>query len=397
MIKVFLVEDEVVIREGMKKIIPWSEYGYELSGEAGDGELAISLIRKIKPDVVITDIKMPFMDGLTLSKFIRKEFPDTKIVIMSGYDEFEYARQAIYLGVERYILKPIRKKDFIEVLEDIRTKFENENIQKNYYLKFKKEVERLSTLYDSYSKAMKVSATNYLNKEFELIDENSELKNIDVSALNSEFILNFLNNALPEEIDDFVKQYLQKLGERALKSKIFFKYNLLNIYFISVSFIQKLGFDKRELDEYLKIICSENMLNEEDAKNIIKNILKKSINLRQENTQSRYIYNALTFIENNYMNQELSLSSVALKVNVSANHFSALFSQEMKKTFIEYLTELRMKKAKELLSCTDKRSGEIAYEVGYKDPHYFSSLFKKLQGCTPKEYRNKRSKNYESK
>jgi len=143
MIKVFLVEDEVVIREGMKKIIPWSEYGYELSGEAGDGELAISLIRQIKPDVVITDIKMPFMDGLTLSKFIRKEFPDTKIVIMSGYDEFEYARQAIYLGVERYILKPIRKKDFIEVLEDIRTKFENENIQKNYYLKFKKEVDRL--------------------------------------------------------------------------------------------------------------------------------------------------------------------------------------------------------------------------------------------------------------
>ena len=78
--------------------------------------------------------------------------------------------------------------------------------------------------------------------------------------------------------------------------------------------------------------------------------------------------------------------------NVSANHFSAMFSQEMGQTFIEYLTQLRMTKAKELLCCTDKRSGEIALEVGYKDPHYFSFLFKKTQGCTPSEYRSRGEK-----
>ena len=97
---------------------------------------------------------------------------------------------------------------------------------------------------------------------------------------------------------------------------------------------------------------------------------------------------AVEFIDQNYMDEELSLNKAAHVANVSANHFSAMFSQKMGQTFIEYLTSLRMNRAKELLRCTDKRSGEIALEVGYKDSHYFSFLFKKTQGCTPSEYRN---------
>jgi len=97
---------------------------------------------------------------------------------------------------------------------------------------------------------------------------------------------------------------------------------------------------------------------------------------------------AVEFMEENYSDESLNLNKVACAANVSANHFSALFSQEMKQTFIEYLTALRMRKARELLRCTDKRSGEIALEVGYKDAHYFSFLFKKTQGCTPSGYRS---------
>ncbi len=99
---------------------------------------------------------------------------------------------------------------------------------------------------------------------------------------------------------------------------------------------------------------------------------------------------ALNFINENYMDADMSLNQAACAANVSANHFSALFSQEMNQTFIEYLTELRMKKAKELLRCTDMRSGQIALEIGYKDSHYFSFLFKKTQGCTPSDYRRQR-------
>ena len=92
MLKVFLVEDERVIREGLRDNIPWEQYGYRFIGEASDGEMALPMIRKLKPDVLITDIKMPFMDGLSLSEMVKEEFPRTKIIIISGYDDFEYAR-----------------------------------------------------------------------------------------------------------------------------------------------------------------------------------------------------------------------------------------------------------------------------------------------------------------
>ena len=88
MIKVFLIEDEIVIREALERMIPWKEYGFELVGKAKDGEIALPMIRKSKPDVLITDIKMPFMDGLTLSSIVKKEFPNIRIVIVSGYEPF---------------------------------------------------------------------------------------------------------------------------------------------------------------------------------------------------------------------------------------------------------------------------------------------------------------------
>ena len=98
MLKVFLVEDESIVREGLRDNIPWQQYGYEFVGEASDGEMALPLIQKTKPDVLLTDIKMPFMDGLSLSRLVHQEFPDMKIIIISGYDDFEYARGAILVG-----------------------------------------------------------------------------------------------------------------------------------------------------------------------------------------------------------------------------------------------------------------------------------------------------------
>ena len=136
MYKVFLIEDEIVIREALERMIPWNEYGFELVGKAKDGEIALPMIRKTKPDVLITDIKMPFMDGLTLARLAKKEIPGLKVVILSGYDDFNYAKQAIGIGVEDYLLKPITKNALIERLSEIRSRYEHEKTQKEYYEKF---------------------------------------------------------------------------------------------------------------------------------------------------------------------------------------------------------------------------------------------------------------------
>ena len=117
MLKVFLVEDEFVIREGIKNNIDWETHGYEFCGEAGDGELAYPMIQRLRPDIVITDIRMPFMDGLELARIVRKELPDTRIIILSGHNEFEYARKAITLGVNDYLLKPVSSRDILEAVD----------------------------------------------------------------------------------------------------------------------------------------------------------------------------------------------------------------------------------------------------------------------------------------
>lgn len=117
-----MVEDETVIREGLRDRIPWEQYGYRFVGEAADGEVALPLIRKTRPDVLITDIKMPFMDGLSLSRIVREEFPKTKILIISGYDDFEYAREAISIGVDQYILKPVTRMSLRKVLQELKEK-----------------------------------------------------------------------------------------------------------------------------------------------------------------------------------------------------------------------------------------------------------------------------------
>ncbi|MCQ2524771.1 MAG: response regulator, partial [Lachnospiraceae bacterium] len=117
--KVFLVEDEYIIREGIKNIINWEGNGYTFCGEAADGELALPLISKTQPDIVITDIKMPFMDGLELSRLIKQKYPNIEIIILSGYDEFDYAKQGISIGVAQYLLKPISGADLLKAVNEV--------------------------------------------------------------------------------------------------------------------------------------------------------------------------------------------------------------------------------------------------------------------------------------
>ena len=124
MIKVFLVEDEVIIRESVKNSIDWEKEGYEFAGEASDGELALPLILEEKPDIVITDIRMPFMDGLELSRIVKEKLPDTKIIILSGYDDFGYAKEAIKIGVTEYLLKPVSAAVLLEHLQEVADKIQ---------------------------------------------------------------------------------------------------------------------------------------------------------------------------------------------------------------------------------------------------------------------------------
>ena len=141
MLKVFLVEDEVVMRNGIKNNIPWEQEGFEFAGEASDGELAYPLIKKEKPDILITDIRMPFMDGLELSRLVKKELPQIKIIILSGYNEFDYAKTAINIGVTDYLLKPISSAKLLEAVKKVADMIEKEQDNARLIKRYEKEME----------------------------------------------------------------------------------------------------------------------------------------------------------------------------------------------------------------------------------------------------------------
>ena len=141
MIKVFLVEDEYVVREGIKTKVPWEANGYEFCGEAPDGELALSLIDKAHPDILITDIKMPFMDGLELSKLVRNKYPEMEIVFLTGHAEFEYAKMAISLGAAEYLSKPVSSTDLLNALAPIKQKIEEREREKKLLKQYSEEMQ----------------------------------------------------------------------------------------------------------------------------------------------------------------------------------------------------------------------------------------------------------------
>ena len=545
MLKIFLAEDEVVVRETIKRMIPWEELGFELVGEAADGEMALPLLLRQQPDLLITDIKMPFMDGLTLARLAKKEIPGLKVVILSGYDDFNYAKQAIGIGVEDYLLKPITKNALIERLSEIRRRYEHEKTQKEYYEKFQREmqayeknssrdffealvggsmdmmevykraeklgldivaeaynvliftmncdedfsgqrdeyssweaeslellenffaghssamlfrsnifsygvllkgqretieentracvdeirkilsrqdgrrewflavgqsVERLSQIQKSYHTASRAFSQRYLYDENILYydemetmehpggqaetEDNAYLQKVDVNALNPAILQKFLSNGLQEETENFVKDYFYAIGQEPMESLVFRNYVILNVRFSVISFIKGLGCDTNEMESAdTEEVLAESGKNMESAIAYAKKMISQAIEIRDQNSGNKnrsILKTAVDFIDSHYMDEEISLNTVANVANVSSNHFSALFSQNMGQTFIEYLTSLRMNKAKELLRCTGMRSSEIAGEIGYKDAHYFSYLFKKTQGMTPSDYRKAR-------
>lgn len=535
-IKVFLVEDEMVIRRGIKNSIDWEKEGYIFCGEASDGELVYPMIIKEKPDILITDIRMPFMDGLELCKLVKEELPNIKILILSGYDEFDYAKEAIRLGVTEYLLKPISSGKLLEALngvsESIRREKEDKDLVRKYMeemrentehekqkffeqmiagnlsmadaletgkkyemnlsagmynlllfrftlgeenrksgellgeaeyaikklterleyvFEFQRDVEgwafllmadneeqmservkelskdleeimknystityfggigqpvaRLRELEESFREAERALAARFtmeLNRiisveDIRMAQNVDTLDDIEITSFGEiektrTMLEKFLNNGAEDEIDEFVDVYINELPEENLKSVLMRQYIIMDAYIVMMSFCEKIeGIEgemqaqSEELKNSMKTIQTL-----EEIKNYIRMLLKKIIGVRDTISGRRYsdiIEIAKDQIRKTYMSDEISLNTIAAEVGMSPSYFSSIFSKEMGKTFVEYLTEIRMDRAKELLMCSSMKTSEIGYEVGYKDPHYFSYIFKKTQNCTPKEFR----------
>ena len=114
--RILLVDDEEEVRHAIIQKIPWEELGFQVVGDAENGMDALEKIEQLEPDVVLTDIRMPYMDGLEMAERLREIHPSIKVVLFSGFDDFEYAQKAIKLNIIEYILKPVNAEEMMEIL-----------------------------------------------------------------------------------------------------------------------------------------------------------------------------------------------------------------------------------------------------------------------------------------
>ncbi len=219
MYKSIIVDDEKNIRERLSQFFPWGDYNYQVVGTAKDGRSAISLVEEHSPHLIFTDIKMPKMDGLQLIENLSLYFPEVEVVILSAYDDFELAQKAIGFNVQGYLLKPIMKNDFKEIMDKItkddKSKLNRINEQRDVNF-FKKDVKSDNNIFSEENEYI-IYAKKYINEHYK---EQISIKNIADKLFIHEAYFSKLFN---EQVGEGVSSYLN--GVRIEKAKNLLRYS----------------------------------------------------------------------------------------------------------------------------------------------------------------------------
>lgn len=531
--KVMLVDDEMIIREGLKTRIDWQAYGFELVGDYANGLEAQTAIVADPPDLIISDICMPFVDGLELAEFAHNHHPDIKMILLTGFDEFEYARRAIRLKVSDFILKPVTAKEIRELLKQIKLEMDDQrqlhhnidqlHIQWSQSLPLLKErfwekvltsgvshteweqhrlqfalpplssayqivviepdsdtiadssaqtAPPVQTLLDSlastlqsilpahweYTSIVYQSRCIYLfslpaidHQSTTMLFEQITQTIHQLHLLASQHIHVSFTTGLATgctDIIDIPQQYEQAI--QALEYRFLFgtgtllsfadlqqpsaahisdidwekemithlsNNDLAEAQHVSAQLAQQMTMQRTSptecilqfrqialrIQDWLQQLGLESVfsafINQPQwlTAPTLQQILQEwfamldhvsaHLNVQIKIHSQQHIQKAIYYIEQHYAEAHLSLQDICNHVLMSTSSFSQAFKQYTEVTYVEYLTRVRIDKAKELLRLTEYKFYQIAEKVGYTDPNYFSSSFKKHTGITPKQYR----------
>lgn len=418
MIKILIVDDEKLERESLKSIIN-SKYSDEIVLlEAKHGREAIQIGDMEKPDIVMTDIKMPGIDGIQVIKKIKSFLPNTYFLILTAYDYFDFAKEAIECGVKEYILKPFDRDGILEKI-DYALKFINTEREK---LKSQMEVEeRMGSVMP-----MLESELTYciVDDSLNSIDYDNYMKYLGVSLKKGYCILVRLDEYNEKKLRMKVGEYLKEFITKTHRVIYSYKFTDYITFFIdcdeesedyvvienSINISKSMAYEIRKKFNVSSTIGIGSVHNSLESMNISYSEACRCMEFKQSNLKvihyndldkidlgisndsenkvqhKEIFYRVVNYITGNY-SKDISLEKTAKKFNLSSYYFSRTFKEIFGVTFSEKLTSIRMDKAKELLSKEDSNIKDICYEVGYNDPNYFSKAFKKYVGISPSEYK----------
>ncbi|MEC0231403.1 response regulator transcription factor [Paenibacillus alba] len=331
--RLLIVDDEPMIRSGLMKMAQQYTQSFQAIELAVNGVEALDRIQQMEPDLLITDIRMPKMDGLELCRILHESHPYLMKVVISGYNDFDYAQKCLSYGVKHYLLKPVTPPDIHEMLDQIlRT-------QSQGLIPFSRLVAWVERLEES------------------------------------------LWNLQTDEIADLMTEWKANCGHLPVQQ---LKY-LLNevLLMVSKSFQEKQRALIPELLDPLHAPTQADLFQSFECR--MKAVIDNILFVRRGNYKDP-MEEARVYIDTR-LSVEVTLSEVADRVGITPTYFSTLFRKMTGETFISYRINKRMEKAKDLLSIPHKKTVDIASEVGYEDYPHFAKTFKKIFGMSPSEYR----------
>ena len=528
--KILLADDEEEIRDGIISKLDWANMGFLVVGSAENGLEALEKAERLQPDVVITDIRMPFMDGLEFGEKLRAFLPSTKLIFFSGYDDFEYAQKAIQLNAVEYILKPINSSELTETLKKLKEqmdlefaeKRDVETLRRNYreslpvlreqflagLMEGREPKERMRAEADRYGinasagqRAVALVRAEALPGAVTALGGQEELAPVSLKYTGGEVLSHYCRFhdfycsgcvAVLAELDPEtgISPLLAGIGEvcRAAEQVLDMRvtagvgmpcdaladvrrsyrgansaldYSVMPGYEKTVfigdvesaasATAQFDDQDERELVNAVKMGSEEEIraqvngffaklegcrtsLNQlrlllmEQAAALLKvmrtygigaedvfgadcnyagaifafrtpeemkcwylvSCLKVASLIRRKRVDTTKLLaeKARQYIARNFSDPALSVEQISSTLHVSATYFSTMFKRDTGKSFVTYLTEVRLQEAVRLLDTTDDKTYIIAGEVGYTEPNYFSYVFKRKFGISPSKYRN---------
>ena len=481
MLKILLADDEELFRESLKQLIMWDKLNAVLYGEADNGETALELMKRQPPDIALVDINMPKLNGIDFIKKSKAVCPDTKIVIISGYDKFEYAQKAIRLGVSSYLLKPINEQELDECLRNLAFEIEQEKqhvseqirsrdnhdyivltgrmgteenrfwqqymetgaaeeipeqyhldvveddkknlvfilsgekglIDRNMALELVQRVrgvlqenglyqstfgignmhEEVSGVYDSYQESLEVlpydlSGSSSMVAEYQG-HEGTEFQESRFLREQKLQLKKYMNQRDFSQIEQVIETIFESVYQENLPVDV------VRIISIEILFpcVEKIYREKLRLSEEMRQKKMFKNLEEiktyTELKTYILNEYRIECDYVKQDTAEKIpekVKQVTDYIESYYSNEELSVGEISKKFFLNYNYLCVLFKKHMGMTINDYIFEVRMQNALNLMNASAVSVQEVAVSVGFLNVNYFSKCFKKKFGVPPSEY-----------
>lgn len=389
MYNILIVDDEPIVKIALRSILPWEEYGFFICGTAGNGLEALSLVEKQHPDVIITDLKMPGMDGLELIRTLKEKKYPGEILVLSNYEDFDSVRSALLLGAADYLLKiKIQADTLLACLNKTTEKLQKKAGEKSPVPEETISENRNRLLLSFFQGDSSIASFIQENRETELgfMEKNCAICYVTFEKFLSNDAFSISSNLLRDMILDAVQGALQPyiLVLNDYSALVVFSQKELTVSQIKVEQLVKKLYNRFTMYQSFApdMPYQENLKNYEEARKIYQSFHQNEGHYKND------VAKTIAYMEENYMHR-LTLASISANVNLSSSYLCRVFKSEVGTSITSYLNNLRIRKAATLIKEQDLSLKEISAMVGIDDQLYFSRLFKKCMGISPSEYGKK--------